>query len=73
MHQSSMILEEFDKGLEDIYYKSERVVENEIRAFNYFSENKAKILSTVQQLDSNVFESIRDKLAYEYRLDTNSL
>ncbi|EAS05695.2 hypothetical protein TTHERM_01113060 (macronuclear) [Tetrahymena thermophila SB210] len=73
VHSNLQVLKEFDKNLEEAYYKQERNIQNEIRAFNHYSENKTKILETIQLMDTNLFHTIRDKVQYEFQLDTNTL
>ena len=38
------VLKNYDEFL-DKFYNSERKIENQIRAFNYYSDNKIKILT----------------------------
>lgn len=38
------VLQEYDARLENLYYKSERVLENDVKVFNYYADNKVKIL-----------------------------
>ncbi|KAL4468007.1 hypothetical protein ABPG72_015877 [Tetrahymena utriculariae] len=73
VHSNLQVLRDFDKNLEEAYYKQERNIQNEIRAFNHYSENKTKILETIQLMDTNLFHTIRDKVQYEFQLDTNTL
>ncbi|KRX08380.1 hypothetical protein PPERSA_03374 [Pseudocohnilembus persalinus] len=70
---NNQFLQNFEAQLNRFYYESDRTTTSDIRAFNFYAENKQRILQNLADLDRNFFSQVRDKLNCDFLLDTNSV